>query len=130
MARYKEEIDTRYEELCDMHCDAVVTGNTRMMEIINMEMAELLDHHVLRDDKWRMRQFKALEWADFVGVENKPADVHKESVSELLERCRNRISLIEILSEEENAKMEIEKRLEKQRAFVQQFEQVLTSVMG
>lgn len=126
MARYKEEIDTRYEELCDMHCDAVMTGNTRMMEIINMEMADLLDHHVLRDDKWRMRQFKALEWADFVGVGNKPADV---SVSELLERCRNRISLIEILSEEEDAKMEIEKRLEKQKSFIKTFEQVLSDCM-
>ena len=126
MARYQEEIDTRYEELCDMHCDAVMTGNTRMMEIINMEMADLLDHHVLRDDKWRMRQFKNLEWADFVGVDNKPADV---SVSELLERCRNRISLIEILSEEEDAKMEIEARLEKQKSFIKAFEQVLSDCM-
>ena len=33
MARYKEEIDTRYEELCDMHCDAVMTGNTKMTKV-------------------------------------------------------------------------------------------------
>lgn len=129
MARYKEEIDARYDELCNLHCDAMMTGNTRMMEIINMEMADLLDHHVLRDDKWRMRQFKSLDWADFVGVDNKPADVHKASASELLERCRNRISLIEILSEEENAKMEIEKRLEKQKGFIKAFEQVLSDCM-
>lgn len=129
MARYKEEIDTRYEELCDMHCDAVMTGNTRMIEIIDMELADLLDHHVLRDDKWRMRQFKALEWADFVGVDNKPVDVHKESVSELLDKCRNRIDFLQVLMDETGGE-KIEKRLEKQRTFVQQFEHFLTSVMS
>lgn len=129
MARYKKEIDARYDELCDMHCDAVMTGNTRMMEIINMEMADLLDHHALRDDKWRMRQFKSLEWADFVGVGNKPADVHKESVAELLDKCRNRIDFLQVLMDG-NGGEKIEARLEKQRAFVQQFEQFLTDCMS
>lgn len=128
MARYKEEIDARYDELCDLHCDAVMTGNTRMMEIIDMELADLLDHHVLRDDKWRMRQFKSLEWADFVGVDNKPVDVHKESVSELLDKCRNRIDFLQVLMDETGGE-KIEKRLEKQRTFVQQFEQVLSDCM-
>lgn len=128
MARYKEEIDARYDELCDLHGDAVMTGNTRMMEIIDMELADLLDHHVLRDDKWRMRQFKALEWADFVGVENKPVDVHKESVAELLDKCRNRIDFLQVLMDETGGE-KIEKRLERQKGFIKSFEGFLTDCM-
>lgn len=128
MARYKEEIEARYDELCDLHGDAVVTGNTRMMEIIDMELADLLDHHVLRDDKWRMRQFKALEWADFVGVDNKPVDVHKESVAELLDKCRNRIDFLQVLMDE-NGGEKIGKKLEKQRTFIKAFEGFLTDCM-
>lgn len=99
MSRVCTELESRYFEQCDNEME---------------RMAAMLDHKVRKTPENNL--FK--EW-------NEP----KVSVSELLERCRNRISLIEILSEEENAKVEIEARLEKQRTFVQKFEQVLSDCM-
>lgn len=100
MARYKEEIDARYDEWCDDEME---------------RMAAMLDHKVRKTPENHL--FK--EWKE-----------PKVSVSELLERCRNRISLIEILSEEEDAKMEIEARLEKQKGFIKTFERFLTDCMS
>ena len=99
MSRVCTELQSRYFEWCDNEME---------------RMAAMLDHKVRRTPENNLFR----EWEE-----------PKVSVSELLDKCRNRISLIEILSEEENAKMEIEARLEKQRTFVQQFERFLTNCM-
>lgn len=100
MSRVCTELQSRYFEWCDNEME-------RMATMLDNKVRKTTDNHLFK------------EWKE-----------PKVSVSELLERCRNRISLIEILSEEENAKMEIEKRLEKQRTFVQNFEHFLTDCMS
>lgn len=100
MARYKEEIDARYYEWCDAEME---------------RMAAMLGHKVRKTPENNLLK----QWKE-----------PKTSASELLERCRNRIDFLQILSEEENTKIEIEARLEKQRTFVEKIEQFLTSVMG
>ena len=99
MSRVCTELESRYFEQCDCEME---------------RMAAMLGHKVRKTPENNL--FK--EWKE-----------PKVSVSELLERCRNRISLIEILSEEENAKMEIEARLEKQKGFIKTFERFLTDCM-
>lgn len=94
MARYKEEIDARYDEM--------------------ERMAAMLDHKVRKTPENNLFR----EWEE-----------PKVSVSELLDKCRNRIDFLQVLMDETGGE-KIEKRLEKQRAFVQQFEQFLTSVMS
>lgn len=98
MSRVCTELQSRYFEWCDCEME---------------RMAAMLDHKVRKTPDNHL--FK--EWKE-----------PKVSVSELLDKCRNRIDFLQVLMDE-NGGEKIEKRLESQKGFIKAFEQVLSDCM-